>query len=216
MSGGGWQPGEEIAVSVREVPSEHEPRTFTLTADAAGSLSDVFLFDVEDHHLGVRFFLTARGAASQAYITVTDGNVNVRTAGVSAAAMVNWERYGTTNCSGPLLAVGIVQASTGGNGTDIPSGASETQSLRLTASSVVNGQPFVNWTENGSTVVETANPVCLPGQKSTRRVQANYGGQQATALSVAAASGTYGGTVDLSATLPPVAWASTARSSASL
>ena len=203
VSGSGWQPGEEIALSLREVPSEHEPRTFTLTADGSGSLLNAVLFAVEDHHLGVRFFLTARGAASQAHITFTDGNVNVKTVGATAAGTVNWERYGTTNCSGSLGDLGVVLASTGGNGSPIPAGATETQSLRLTAASLVNGQPFVNWSwsENGTTFVETANPICVSGQKNTRQIHANYGGQQATALSVAAASGFYGGTVDLTATL---------------
>ena len=200
VSGSGWQPGEEIAVSLREVPSEHEPRTFTLNADGSGNLLNAILFTVEDHHLGVRFFLTARGAASEAHITFTDGNVNVKTVGATAAATVFWERYGTTNCSGALAEQSFVMASTGGNGTAIPAGATETQSLRLTAAAVVNGQPFVNWTDNG-TLVETANPICVPGQKSTRQIHANYGGQQGTALSVAAASGIYGGTVDLTATL---------------
>jgi hypothetical protein len=203
VSGTGWQPGEDIAVSLREVPSEHQPRTFTLTADGSGSLVNAVLFTVEDHHLGVRFFLTARGAASQAHITFTDGNVNVKTVGATAAATVNWERYGTTACSGSLPELGVILAATGGNGSPIPAGATDQQSLRLTAAAVVNGQPFANWSwsENGTTFVETANPVCVPGRTSTRHIQANYGGQQATVLSVAAASGTYGGTADLSATL---------------
>jgi len=75
ISGSGWQPNEEIALTLREVPSEHSARAFMVTADGSGRLDNVFLFDVEDHHLGVRFYLTARGAVSQAQTTFTDGTI---------------------------------------------------------------------------------------------------------------------------------------------
>lgn len=73
VSGTGWLPNETVTLGLRELPAEHVGRTFSITADAAGRIENAALFLVEDHHLGVRFFLTARGAASQAQITFTDG-----------------------------------------------------------------------------------------------------------------------------------------------
>jgi hypothetical protein len=72
VSGNGWQPNEPVTFGVRELPAEHEARTFSLTANSSGRIESAALFLVEDHHLGVRFYLTARGAASQAQITFTD------------------------------------------------------------------------------------------------------------------------------------------------
>ena len=74
VSGSGWQPNERVVFGIREVPAEHEARTVTITADAHGIIANATLFTVEEHHLGVRFYLTARGAASQAQTTFTDGN----------------------------------------------------------------------------------------------------------------------------------------------
>jgi YDG domain-containing protein/MBG domain-containing protein/galactose oxidase-like protein/List-Bact-rpt repeat protein/Kelch motif protein len=78
LTGSGWQPGETVTLGLRELPEEHDSRTFTATADPFGRL-DAPLFVVEDHHVGVRFYLTARGAASEAQITFTDA-VNTATA----------------------------------------------------------------------------------------------------------------------------------------
>jgi hypothetical protein len=75
VSGSGWQPGETVTFALRELPAEHASRFFPIDTDpVTGEIPWTKLFDVEEHHLGVRFYLTARGAASQAQITFTDSN----------------------------------------------------------------------------------------------------------------------------------------------
>ena len=72
VSGSGWQPNETVTLGLRELPAEHESRTFSFQADENGRIPASDLFVVEPHHFGVRFYLTARGAASQAQVTFTD------------------------------------------------------------------------------------------------------------------------------------------------
>ena len=112
VSGTGWLPNETVTFALRELPAEHAARTFSITADSSGRIENAALFLVEDHHLGVRFFLTARGAASQAQITFTDGqawalsisptsvaassntpfNLTVTNNSTTATAMIRWVR----------------------------------------------------------------------------------------------------------------------------
>jgi hypothetical protein len=71
ITGGGWQPGETVTLRLRETPEVHEDRIFTAVADESGRIANSE-FVVEEHHLGVRFFLTATGAGSQALNTFAD------------------------------------------------------------------------------------------------------------------------------------------------
>lgn len=74
VSGSGWQPNEPVTFYVRELPAEHFARLVTIDADGAGNISGAKLFDVEEHHLNVRFLLTAADGVSQAHMTFTDSN----------------------------------------------------------------------------------------------------------------------------------------------
>ncbi|HXW06369.1 MAG TPA: Ig-like domain-containing protein [Vicinamibacterales bacterium] len=74
ITGTGWQPGETVTLRLQEAPRSHDDRVLTAVADENG---DIFNdeFSPEDHHLGVRFYLTAVGAASEAGVTFTDDTV---------------------------------------------------------------------------------------------------------------------------------------------
>lgn len=74
ITGAGWQPGETVTLLVRESPRSHEDRVLTAVADEAGNIVNEE-FAPEEHDLGVRFYLTATGAASEAQITFTDDRV---------------------------------------------------------------------------------------------------------------------------------------------
>jgi hypothetical protein len=73
ITGGGWEAGDDVILTLHEInpPEPHPDRIWIVTADANGNLFDNS-FSPEEHHLGVRFYLTAEGARSQAMITFTD------------------------------------------------------------------------------------------------------------------------------------------------
>jgi hypothetical protein len=71
ITGHGWQPGETVRLLLQEVTPEHADRLITVVADDDGNIFDDS-FAPEEHHLGVRFYLTATGAGSQAQTTFTD------------------------------------------------------------------------------------------------------------------------------------------------
>jgi hypothetical protein len=101
VSGSGWHPEESVTFGLRELPAEHEVRTFTIQADGNGNIDNAPLFLVEEHHLGITFYLTARGAASQAQTTFTDAITTTcnTVAGVTTITVSG----GETGATGPRL-----------------------------------------------------------------------------------------------------------------
>ena len=73
VSGSGWQPGETVTFTFHEnLPTPFHPdEVETAVADANGDVSGV-QYLLEDHDVGLRYFLTAVGTASQARTTFTD------------------------------------------------------------------------------------------------------------------------------------------------
>ena len=74
ITGTGWQPGETVRLLLQEVTPEHADRLLTAVADDQGNIFNNS-FAPEEHHLGVRFYLTATGAGSEAQMTFTDSRV---------------------------------------------------------------------------------------------------------------------------------------------
>jgi hypothetical protein len=74
ITGTGWQPGETVRLLLQEVTPEHADRLLTAVADEHGNIFNNS-FAPEEHHLGVRFYLTATGAGSEAQTTFTDNRV---------------------------------------------------------------------------------------------------------------------------------------------
>ena len=73
ITGAGWEPGETVRMTLHEDPLVHEDRVLTSVADGNGNFTNTD-FAPEEHHLGVRFVLTAIGEASgrRAQTTFTD------------------------------------------------------------------------------------------------------------------------------------------------
>ncbi len=65
MSGSGWTPDEPVTLVLREVGQAHPDRTFSALANGQGRFENSE-FSPEEHHLGVRFYLTATQGASEA------------------------------------------------------------------------------------------------------------------------------------------------------
>jgi hypothetical protein len=141
--GSGWAAGETVHLNLVEDPVADGPHDWDVTADENGLFTDAS-FSPGTQHIGVTFTLSATGATSGTSQAVfTDGNVRVRAAGTGGvAATISWQRYNSTNCTGPVANSGTFSAITTGNGTDLPGGASNSQSLRLSAGTV-DGHQFV-------------------------------------------------------------------------
>ena len=75
ITGGGWQPGETVTLLLQEdvSPAFHDDLVLTATADENGNILNTE-FSPQLHDIGVRFYLMATGAGSQAQITFTDSN----------------------------------------------------------------------------------------------------------------------------------------------
>ena len=164
VSGGGWKPGP-VTFYVRELPAEHYARILTIDADGSGNIDNAELFLVEEHHLGVRFLLTAADGVSQAHMTFTDGGVRVR--GFNGAAMLavpfaagSFQVFSNTTCAGSATGtwpVASFSTRSTGNGYEDVLGltADIGQSFRATAPATftLSGTNYVfsTWTaENGS------------------------------------------------------------------
>src|SRR5882724_1245348 len=75
VSGSGWQPGETVTLTFHEdlATPFHPDEVVTTVADSSGDISGV-QYLLEDHDVGLRYYLTAVGASSQARTTFTDAN----------------------------------------------------------------------------------------------------------------------------------------------
>ena len=156
VSASGWQPNETVTFGLRELPAEHEARTFSITADENGNITDAPLFVVEDHHLGVRFILTARGIASQAQITFTDGSATI-TGTVTSAAGNTPISGATVTCTTANGCNSLASTTTAPNGTysltiQYPSNSANVVSDRLRGGFCAEQPPGqrLEWLEPGS------------------------------------------------------------------
>jgi hypothetical protein len=77
ITGSGYAPGETIKITLHEDPQVHADQTLTVKADADGKFVDRS-WAPEEHHLDVRFVMTAVGQTSgrSAQTTFTDGPPN--------------------------------------------------------------------------------------------------------------------------------------------
>lgn len=197
VSGRGWQPGD-VTFELREVVAEHTARLFTLTADEHGVIPTQALFLVEQHHLGVRFYLTARDAASQAQITFTDGNATSVSGTVVSSASGNPPISGATiTCSSGCNATPAPSTASGPSGgyvfdnttTKLSFNTNGPVTLQLTASKTgFASQTITLANVNTGAIITGANFTLAPAVANTT-VTASF------------ASGTYGGSTTLSARL---------------
>ncbi len=74
ITGSGWQPGETVTLVLHEIADFHGDLTLTAVADAFGNIANSE-YAPEEHDIGVRFYLTAVGASSQAQTTFTDAEL---------------------------------------------------------------------------------------------------------------------------------------------
>ncbi|HEX4718186.1 MAG TPA: Ig-like domain repeat protein, partial [Thermoleophilaceae bacterium] len=204
LSGGNWQPGESVHIVVNddglnpEQPWRYES---TIVADEQGGLSDTFQLPT---WFVASYTVSATGdSGASAQTTFTDGNLTFARATDSAtvpgAWSVSYESHKkTSNCTstGNDLSSGLsASVPNGGTGSI---GIGTPDSVKITGVTPPSGYTFAFWstTAGGSATSQR----CVDGNGGS--LFAHFTPSvQTTSLVASTASGTFGGTTTLSATL---------------
>ena len=206
LTGSGWQPGESVHIFVNDDWGSSWSRNVDVTADASGAIVDQFNLP---NWFVATYRVVATGALSgSATTTFTDGNLrfSYSPSGVGNFAG-SWTKHTNSNCSGsaagtaPTSGAGTVTNNPGGT---LAAGAGAGEWIKITVPATVGSYSFVNWSGPGS-FSSTNATLCAPGFAGNGNdgYVANFTlvTTQGTALSVSPAAGSFGGTVNLSATL---------------
>ena len=185
ITGSGWQPGETVSLLLHEDvdPPFHADRTLTAVADAFGNIANSD-FVPEEHDLGVRFYLTATGATSQAKTTFTDHTPHgtrtftFSTAGLGVATSITIT--GSRNIAGTGHASTAYSATFTSPGPSAGVGAAITitsgpnaLASTLTFAGFPASVPGVGGTYNLTSVSHTS-PISVPTTTGTTSVVGTY------------------------------------------
>jgi hypothetical protein len=216
ITGSGFKPGEVVNLSVEEIPDldADSPIPLVATADANGNISATLPIDSADAN--IRFYLTATGATSgfTAGKTFTDASKILTFNFTNAPFTVNLNA-----CAGVFAverrADGVLDTS---GATDLnlsSSGAgtfysNSTCTTAITTITILNGSSSAGfyYKPTSGTGTHTITATGVGGGGNYAGISTSQGLTvnstiTSTSLSVATASGPYGGTASLSATLTP-------------
>jgi Bacterial Ig-like domain (group 3) len=99
ITGSGWQPGETVTLTFLESPLIDTPSQLTAIADANGNIVNS-QFSPDQYDVGVKFYLTAAGSASQAQTTFTDNKtVTIAFSGAGSGNVTSSGGSGSLNCN---------------------------------------------------------------------------------------------------------------------
>ncbi|HET9757245.1 MAG TPA: PxKF domain-containing protein [Candidatus Limnocylindrales bacterium] len=206
LTGSGWQPGESVHIFVNDDWGSSWSRNVDVTADASGAIFDQF--NLPDWFVAIYRVVATGTLSGSATTTFTDGNLrfSYSPSGVGNFAG-SWTKHTNSNCSGsaagtaPTSGSGAVTNNPGGT---LAAGAGAGEWIKITVPAAVGSYSFVNWSGPGS-FSSTNATLCAPGFAGNGNdgYVANFTlvTTQTTALSVSPAAGSFGGTVNLSATL---------------
>ena len=158
--------------------------------------------------------MAARGAASAALNTFTDGNVTLHLATTEnvASMTVFFQRYdGSSDCTGTVALTSSIAVSAGG-AANIPGFGGSGKSVALTSvTTTTPGKTFDNWTsgdnktDSGTVIPGSPTPCIANGLGTNGNVGDGYAHFKNTtvtpSLAVPAVTGAYGGVATLTATL---------------
>ncbi len=204
LTGSNWQPGELVHIYVNDDQGMTWSRNLDVTADAGGAIVDAF--NLPNWFVATYRVVATGPISGTATTSFTDGNLRFTysPSGVGDIANVTWTKHSNSGCTGPSSGNGSGTITNNPGGTlQVAAGTGEWIKLAVPAN--VGTFTFVNWTGSSGTA-STTTTLCAAGFASGNNGDyvANYTSPptvQATTLTVTAASGTYGGTVNLSATL---------------
>jgi MBG domain (YGX type)/YDG domain/HYR domain len=219
LTGGNWQPGESVHINVNDDEGQTWVRNVDVIADENGNVTDAFNLP---NWFAATYKVKATGAVSGTATTAfTDGTLAFALATADNAApsnatwSVSWDQWqGTgqspnTTCAGTRSSFGTANYS----GNTLTSGANpginNNASAKPTNAQVTgaNGSQYVldYWSAAAAgTTPLSATQLCQAGDNGPTvfTLYAHFRlAVQTTTLTVAAASGTYGATTNLSATL---------------
>ena len=98
-----------MTLVISEDADTHFDFTYSAVADAGGDISNAEFAPIENeifHHFGKKFYVAARGAASEALNTFTDGNVKIavlasnNSSANTAGHLFTVDEFSTTACTG--------------------------------------------------------------------------------------------------------------------
>jgi hypothetical protein len=202
LTGGNWQPGEDVQINTNDTIGNTWSQTDHATADASGNVTDdVTLPD----SFVASYTVTATGASgATATATFTDGNVNVRAQSGAAAIGVTFPAgsvnvFNSGTCGGSVVSSnGSFTTSTSAN-TFVNSGvgAASGQSARLTAPSPVTigstTYTFHDWSvNNNATLVSTSGTSACFASAGTPALTLIATYTASTAFTVTASAGANG------------------------
>ncbi|MDQ3777641.1 MAG: cadherin-like domain-containing protein, partial [Actinomycetota bacterium] len=156
LSGGGWQPGESVHISVNDDAGQTWSRNVDVTADGTGAIGDEF--DLPGWFVAV-YSVTATGERSgTATTTFTDGNVTfLRGSNTPTSFTVNYTDHGNTSCTGTGTAGS--RAFTASD-TQRTVGVGNNSSVKLGSVTTPPGFVFDRWTRDSATGPTVANNSC--------------------------------------------------------
>ena len=188
ITGSGWQPGETVTLKVSEDADTHFDWNLIALADAQGNFVNQDFYprqDAQFQHIGMRFYVMATGAASQALTTFTDGALKIKSATWPGSASprtfgVTVQPFtGSTNCTtgGGAITSGTAD-NNGLNTGNIGSGDSWQVVANLTANAPNASFTFSSWSNPDALTISpnlTSRTICVRGfQSGTRELIGNY------------------------------------------
>ena len=217
ITGSGWQPGETVTLTLVESPLLDTHPVMTAVADGQGHITNSS-FSPDEHDFDVRFYLTAVGGQSgfQALNTFTDnGNKSVFSDSNTASATTAFGTISANQCrsswlvamQGGNLATAPVPSPATANLTSTPAGAtfftgSGCSGIPVTSLSLgttnISAQFSFRIAAVGSYTIKGVGSWDSGGNDASATVTV---GQASSSVAPSAATGTYGGTVTLSAVL---------------
>jgi hypothetical protein len=214
LSGSGWKPNENVYLYAVDDTTQAWTYGSTVTADANGGFVVDPYFIVQLVQLGAHFSVSAVGAQSamQADVKFTDASIPVTVTSVGGVAagspkpLVTYTtlpqnvavvfNYSTDPTGTSTADVDLVGAGVSVSGVSVPAGTHTGQSITLNIpSGTANGTYNVKVTLHSTAGANNGN------DNVNQAVRINVPAIAPTTLTVNPASGTYGGTTTLSATL---------------
>jgi hypothetical protein len=212
IRGSGWQPGEWVALLLKEYPAYDEHQLVDVQADENGNIVSTE-FVPDQHDVGIRFYLTAFGQQSQAQTTFRD---NENLTGVSVGAQspstitpgssttyvvtVSFQKVGgNASCTADLSVSGLASGATGAFS---PSFLTKTNGdANLTSTLTVNTAAAISAGTTSFTVTATGR-VGTDCQTTTKTATGNLVVKRvASIINVSATNGAPGASTSLGAKL---------------
>jgi hypothetical protein len=203
LTGTGWQPTEAVHIFVNDDQGQTWSYAADVTADSKGAFATQL--QLPTSFVAVYSVVATGPQSGTTRTSFTDGNFTLGIASTDTVTPPSWsvdyQTYGTgsnadTTCSGAVVSSGTLSAP-GGN---IAIGSKE--SAKPTTVHPGSGYTFAYWSDSATSTTPDTSLCRAGGSGTVGALYAHFrNAVQSTSLSIASATGTYGGSANLSATL---------------